>query len=99
MLIVIGIVEVPQAYFRIKECHYIMLTSTFIFFILYRSLTSPYRCIYVTHASRAYKATTCRERELTLDHIHTFLATQGHGGSPRMSDQLNVGATSETTRT
>ena len=27
--------------------------------------------------------------------IHTFLTTQGHGGPPRMSDQPNVGATSE----
>ena len=47
-----------------------------------------------------YRATTCRERELTLDHIHTFLTTQGHGGPPcRMRDQLNAGATSETTQT
>ena len=46
-----------------------------------------------------YRATTCRERELTLDHMHTFLTTQGHGGSPRMRDQLNAGATFETTRT
>ena len=35
----------------------------------------------------------------TVDHIHTFLTTQGHGGPPRMSDQLNVGATSETAQT
>ena len=34
---------------------------------------------------------TCRERELTLDHIHTFLKTQGHGGPPQMSDQFNTG--------
>ena len=39
------------------------------------------------------------QRELTLDHIHTFLTTQGHGGPPRMRDQLNAGATSETTWT
>ena len=25
---------------------------------------------------------TCWERKLTLDHIHTFLTTQGHGGPP-----------------
>ena len=31
---------------------------------------------------------------------HTyFLTTQGHGKPPRMKDQLNAGATSETTRT
>ena len=46
-----------------------------------------------------YRATTCRERELTQDHIHTFLTTQGHGGPPRMSDQFSAGATSETTQT
>ena len=38
-----------------------------------------------------YRATTCRERELTLDHIHTFLTTQRHDGPPRMRDQLNAG--------
>ena len=26
-----------------------------------------------------------------MGHIHTFLTTQGHGGPPRMSDQLNAG--------
>ena len=31
-----------------------------------------------------------------MDHIHTFMTTQGHGGPPRMSDQPNAGATSET---
>ena len=46
-----------------------------------------------------YRVTTCRERELTLDHIHTFLTTQGHGEPPRMRDQLSAGATSQTTRT
>ena len=34
-----------------------------------------------------------------MDHIHALLTTQGHGGPPRMRDQLNVGSTSETTRT
>ena len=34
-----------------------------------------------------------------MDHIHTFLTTQGHGGPPRMSDQLNAGTTSETAQT
>ena len=45
-----------------------------------------------------YRATTCRERELTLDHIHTFLTTQGHEGLPGW-EQLIAGATSETART
>ena len=26
-----------------------------------------------------------------MDHIHTFLITQGHGGPPQMSDQPNAG--------
>ena len=43
-----------------------------------------------------YRAITCRERELTLDHIHTFVTTRGQGGPSRMSDQPNSGATSET---
>ena len=34
-----------------------------------------------------------------MDHIHTFLTTQGHGGPPRMSDQPYAGATSETAQT
>ena len=34
-----------------------------------------------------------------MDHIHTFLTTQGHGEPPRMSDQPNAGATSETAQT
>ena len=34
-----------------------------------------------------YRATICRERELTLDHIDTFFTTQGHGGPPRKRDQ------------
>ena len=46
-----------------------------------------------------YRAMTFRERLLTLAHISTFLTTQGHGGSLRMRNQLNAGATSEATRT
>ena len=34
-----------------------------------------------------------------MDHIHTFLTTQGHGGPLRMSDQLDARATSETAQT
>ena len=52
----------------------------------------------ITHPG-PYRAMTCRERELTMDHIHTFLTTQGHRGPPQMSNQLNSGATSEKTRT
>ena len=46
-----------------------------------------------------YRATSYWESELTLDHIHTFLTTQGQGGTPRMRDQPNGGANSETTWT
>ena len=38
------------------------------------------------------RVTTCRERELTLHYIHTFLNTQGHRWPSRMRDQLNAGA-------
>ena len=48
--------------------------------------------------SGPYK-TTCRESELTLEHIHTYFTTQGHGVPPRMREQLNAGTTSETTQT
>ena len=34
-----------------------------------------------------------------MDHIHTFLTTQGHRGPPRVSDQPNAGVTSETAQT
>ena len=34
-----------------------------------------------------------------MDHIHTFLSTQGHGEPPRMSDHPNARATSETAQT
>ena len=53
----------------------------------------------MTHASRALHSHDLSETELTLDHLHTFLITQGHGGSLRMSAQLNAGATPETTGT
>ena len=53
----------------------------------------------MNHATGPYRGTTCRERELTLENIHTFLTTQGHGGPPRMRDHLNAGSTSETTQT
>ena len=53
---------------------------------------------YVIHATRALRVTTCRERELTLDHIHAFFNTQGHGEPPRVRYQLSTGARSETTR-
>ena len=46
-----------------------------------------------------YRAMNYRKRELTLDHIHILLTTQGHGGPPHMRDHLNAGATSETTQT
>ena len=36
----------------------------------------PCWCLYVTHATRAFLATTYREKELTLNHIHTFLTNK-----------------------
>ena len=46
-----------------------------------------------------YRATTCRGRELNCGSQTNFLTTQGHGGPPRMSDQPDAGATSETAQT
>ena len=43
-----------------------------------------------------YRATTCRGRELNCGSQTYFLTPQGHGGPPRMSDQPDAGATSET---
>ena len=47
----------------------------------------------------SYRATIYRERELTLDHIHTFLIAQRYGDHPQTSVQLNAGTTFEITRT
>ena len=46
-----------------------------------------------------YRATTCRGRELNYESHTNFFTTQGHGGPPRISDQPNAGATSETAQT
>ena len=53
----------------------------------------------MTHATRALQSHDLSGEKLTLDHIQTFLTTQGHGGPPQISDQLNAGATSEKTQT
>ena len=44
----------------------------------------------VTHAARALQS-----HDLSGEGIKLWI-TQGHGGPPRMNDQLNAGATSET---
>ena len=68
-------------------------------FIHCLSLISPlYVLLRDSRHPSPYRATTCRERELTVDHIRIFLTTQGHGGLPRMRAQLNVWSTSATTR-
>ena len=46
-----------------------------------------------------YRTKTCRGRELNYGSHNTFLSTQGHGGSPQMSDQPNAGAAAETAQT
>ena len=47
------------------------------------SLTSPFLGTFTWPTPPGpYRATTCRERELTLDHIHTFLTTDVHRGPP-----------------
>ena len=46
-----------------------------------------------------YRATICPGRKL-ISGSHTYsLTTQGHGGPPRMRDELNAGATSKTAQT
>ena len=53
----------------------------------------------MTHATRALQSHDLSGRELNYgSHIY-FLTTQEHGGPPRMSDQPNAGATSETAHT
>ena len=49
--------------------------------------------------SGPYRDTTCQRREIISGSRNTFLTTQGHGGTPWMSVQLNAGATSETAQT
>ena len=62
-------------------------------------LTSLIGYIYVTHALRAMQSHALSGEGISCG-LHTyFLTTQGHGGPPQMSYQLNAGATSETTRT
>ena len=46
-----------------------------------------------------YRATTCREKKLISGSHTFFLTTQGLGEPPRMRDQLNAGANSETAQT
>ncbi|PSN56379.1 hypothetical protein C0J52_13990 [Blattella germanica] len=55
----------------------------------------------MTHATRALQSQDLsgEDRLWITFYIHTFLTTQGHGGPPWISDQLNARATSETTRT
>ena len=56
-------------------------------------------CFYVIHASRALQNHNLSGEGINFGSHNNFLTTQGHGGPPQMSDQLNAGATSETIRT
>ena len=53
----------------------------------------------MTHATQALQIHDLSGEGINFGSLNTFLTTQGHGGPPRMSDLLNAGATSETTRT
>ena len=67
--------------------------------IFIRSLSPKFNHpLYVPLRDSRHPGLTERGRKLTLDHVHTYLTTQGDGGSPRMRDQFNAGATSETTK-
>ena len=65
-------------------------------FIHYISLTSPFTWLTPPGPN---SVTACRDQELTLDHIHTFLPHKDMEGLPGWGITLNAGATSETTQT
>ena len=55
---------------------------------------------YVTHVTRALQNHDLSGEGIKLWITNIlFLITQGHGGPPRMSDQADAGATSETAKT
>ena len=53
----------------------------------------------MTHATRALQSHDQSGDGINSGSHTNFLTTQGHGGPPRMSDQPNAGASSETTQT
>ena len=65
-----------------------------------QSLTTlVYRCLYMTHATRAIQNHDL-SGEGIISGSHTYFSTiQGHGGPPRMRDELMPRASSEATQT
>ena len=55
--------------------------------------------LYMTHATRALQSNDLSGEGINSRSHTCFLTTEGHEGPPRMRDQLNAGATSETTGT
>ena len=53
----------------------------------------------MTHATQALQRHDLSGQGINSESHTYFLTTQGHGEPPRMSEQLNVGATSETAQT
>ena len=53
----------------------------------------------MTHATRVLQIHNLSEEGINYGSHAYILTTQGHGGPPRMMDQFNAGATSETTQT
>ena len=99
---------VTQIYYLLKLNTVISHTSqyliTIILLLFHFHLTITFKLfsshlITVVSLPCVTQATTCRDRELTLDLIHIFMTTQGNGEPHRMRDQVNAGATSETTWT
>ena len=79
-----------------------VITKEYLISSHYLSLTSPIIGTFTWPTPPGpYRATTCRGRELNYGShtVHTFLTIQGNGGPPRMSDQPNAGATSDTAQT
>ena len=52
----------------------------------------------MTQATRALQSHDLSGQGINSGSHTYFLTTQGHGGPPRMSDQLNAGTTFETTQ-
>ena len=52
----------------------------------------------MTYATRALQSNDLSGEGINSESHTYFLTTQGHGGPRRVSDQVNAGATSETTQ-
>ena len=85
---------------RLRDKCECVVASNFWFHLITWVKPPPYRFLYVNHAARAWQSYDLPGEGINLRITYIlFFTTQGHGGPPRMSDQLNAGATSETAQT